>query len=187
MVAPEGKVELYKNIWNYHLWGFSADDIHTTLQAAGEEVSREDVRKAIREMKEKLDTIPYQELAENEFRTYLARNYLVEQELLELYFQARADLALLRSGQTRHEDGSRPMKVDIKTIMNLMAAVERQGQARASILARLAGGGGGGGGELPGPDDKTPNNLLEALTRRPQLPAAAEEEDIIDVTPSSSS
>ena len=186
MVAPEGKAELYKSIWDYHLWGFSADEIHKTLDSAGVDVSREEVREAIREMKEKLDSIPYKELAENEFRTYLARNHLVEAQLLELYFQARSDLEALRNGQTRYEDGRRPMKVDVKTLMNLMSAIERQAQARASILARLAGlTGAGAHDQLPVGDQVQESvGLLEALTRRPQLtPTLEPDEDVVDVTP----
>lgn len=157
-------VEAYQLVWSLFLWGYSADEIAKNPTVG---LSRDEVREAVRAMKGQLSDIPYQELAEEEIRLYLARNYQTEQELIQLFIQAKNDLMLLRSGEMRHSDGSRAMPVDIKALQSLLSSIEKQGQSRASVLARLASNDSGSGSpELP---DGKKAALMDSLTRRPEL------------------
>ena len=130
----------YQQMWSLYLWGLSADDIAESLIAQGADVTRFEVRAALAAMKQRLDDMPYPEMAETETRLYLARNVQMEQELVELFINAKNDYALMRSGQVTHADGSRAMPVDVKMLQGLLTSIEKQGQSRASALLKLAQG-----------------------------------------------
>lgn len=173
----------YRLIWDYYLWNFTVEDMHNALQANQMPMSVPAIRDALKAMKDKLAEVKFEDMREEELRLYLARNYQHENELLELYLQAKNDYNLLRSGQTRYPDGSKPMPVDIKTLMGLLAAIEKQGQARASLVAKL-------GAPPPPPvsqpiedqqalpgveeDGESMEDFMSSLRRRP--------EDVIDVS-----
>lgn len=165
--APrEEDVELYRNIWNYHVWGYSADLIAQTLQQAGYATNVKAVRQAIQDMKSKLDGASYKDLAQGEVREYLALNAIAQQELMDLFTEARNDFALLRRGQVRRADGGKVMQVTAKDLMSMLQGIEKLAQNRAAVLTKLSE-------EKSGPPPRElpegPAGVLEDLVRTPEV------------------
>jgi hypothetical protein len=137
--TPED-VELYRHIWNYHVWGYSIDMIADTLQNVGFSTNRTAVQRALKEMKSRMEGASYRELAEGEVREYLALNAVAQQELMDLFVEARNDFLHLRKGQVRRADGSKVMQVTAKDLMGMLQGVERLAQNRAAVLTKLSEG-----------------------------------------------
>lgn len=157
--TPED-VELYRHIWNYHVWGYSIDMIADTLQNVGFSTNRMAVQRALKEMKGRMEGSSYRELAEGEVREYLALNAVAQQELMDLFVEARNDFMHLRKGQVRRSDGSKVMQVTAKDLMGMLQGVERLAQNRAAVLTKLA-------------DGQTAGNSAQ------RLPAAQVDDDLI--------
>lgn len=159
-------VELYRNIWNYHVWGYSAELIADTLQAAGYATNAKAVRQAINEMKARLEGASYKDLAQGEVRDYLALNAIAQQELMDIFVEARNDFSHLRKGQVRRADGSKVMQVTAKDLMSMLQGIERLAQNRAAVLAKLSEE----KGHVPPPRELTvgEGEDLTVLVRKPE-------------------
>lgn len=162
--APED-VELYRNVWNYHVWGYSAELIADTLQQAGYATNAKAVRQAIHDMKARLEGASYKDLATGEVREYLALNAIAQQELMDLFTEARNDFALLRRGQVRRADGGKVMQVTAKDLMSMLQGIERLAQNRAAVLTKMAEE---RGSPPPRELPEGPMRALEDLVRTPE-------------------
>lgn len=171
LARTDEQSDAYRQIWSMHLWGMSDREIYNAVGKAND-VTREEVTEVIKAMSKALQEPSYEDMSEEEVRKYLARNTLIEQELVELYFEAKQDMEMVRQGQVRYEDGRRVMPMDSKTLIAMLSAIERQSNTRASVLSKMTqdkatAGQGSGAPALQKPS-------INSLSRTP-------EEEVVDV------
>ena len=114
--------------------------------------------------------------AQGEVREYLALNAIAQQELMDLFTEARNDFALLRRGQVRRADGGKVMQVTAKDLMSMLQGIEKLAQNRAAVLTKLSE-------EKSGPPPRElpegPAGMLEDLVRTPEAEVLDAEFDTV--------